>query len=237
MLAWDQFIGSDNVGRAPTERKPARVPAPRVVPREPKSLLQANITIHHRSQITEKRLKRSFFAPKKVWMPPQPFRKRAKGKRHGTRNTKRETKWKKAFARFTEGPNGVRERMVTGGRPKQTFLPTQVFKGPHLRNPTTNTGHTSALCWWWHPITATPTNVGPRYNFTGRDPISWGCFVERLTVVLYSALLIQHSVGCTDFPDRTAKLYGPRALGPCWEGRGVWGSTRGRWDPQHSSMI
>ena len=31
-----------------------RVPAPRVFPREPKSLLQANITIDHRSQITEK---------------------------------------------------------------------------------------------------------------------------------------------------------------------------------------
>ena len=54
MLAWDQFIGSDNVGRVPIERKLARVPAPRVFPREPKSLLQANITIDHRSQITEK---------------------------------------------------------------------------------------------------------------------------------------------------------------------------------------
>jgi len=30
------------------------VPAPRVFPREPKSLLQANITIDHRSQITER---------------------------------------------------------------------------------------------------------------------------------------------------------------------------------------
>ena len=30
------------------------MPAPRVFPREPKSLLQANITIDHRSQITEK---------------------------------------------------------------------------------------------------------------------------------------------------------------------------------------
>ena len=54
LLAWDQFIGSDNVGRVPIERKLARVPAPRVFPREPKSLLQANITIDHRSQITEK---------------------------------------------------------------------------------------------------------------------------------------------------------------------------------------
>ena len=53
MLAWDQFIGSDNVGRVPIERKLARVPAPRVFPREPKSLLQANITIDHRSQITK----------------------------------------------------------------------------------------------------------------------------------------------------------------------------------------
>ena len=53
LLAWDQFIGSDNVGRVPIERKLARVPAPRVFPREPKSLLQANITIDHRSQITE----------------------------------------------------------------------------------------------------------------------------------------------------------------------------------------
>jgi flagellar motor switch/type III secretory pathway protein FliN len=34
------------------------VPAPRVFPREPKSLLQANITIDHRSQITEKERKR-----------------------------------------------------------------------------------------------------------------------------------------------------------------------------------
>ena len=39
--------------RVPTERKLARVPAPRVFPREPKSLLQANVTIDHRSQITE----------------------------------------------------------------------------------------------------------------------------------------------------------------------------------------
>ena len=54
LLAWDQFIGSDNVGRVPIERKLARVPAPRVFPREPKSLLQANITIDHRSQITER---------------------------------------------------------------------------------------------------------------------------------------------------------------------------------------
>ena len=38
LLAWDQFIGSDNVGRVPIERKLARVPAPRVFPREPKSL-------------------------------------------------------------------------------------------------------------------------------------------------------------------------------------------------------
>ena len=57
MLAWDQFIGSDNVGRVPIERKLARVPAPRVFPREPKSLLQANIKIDHRSQITEKERK------------------------------------------------------------------------------------------------------------------------------------------------------------------------------------
>ena len=55
MLAWDQFIGSDNVGRVPIERKLARVPAPRVFPREPKSLLQANIKIDHRSQITDRR--------------------------------------------------------------------------------------------------------------------------------------------------------------------------------------
>ena len=58
MLAWDQFIGSDNVGRVPIERKLARVPAPRVFPREPKSLLQANIKIDHRSQITDHRTKR-----------------------------------------------------------------------------------------------------------------------------------------------------------------------------------
>ena len=58
LLAWDQFIGSDNVGRVPIERKLARVPAPRVFPREPKSLLQANITIDHRSQITEERKKK-----------------------------------------------------------------------------------------------------------------------------------------------------------------------------------
>ena len=32
------------------------MPAPRVFPREPKSLLQANVTIDHRSQITEERL-------------------------------------------------------------------------------------------------------------------------------------------------------------------------------------
>jgi len=41
-----------------TERKLARVPTPRVIPREPKSLLQANITIDHRSQITEERKER-----------------------------------------------------------------------------------------------------------------------------------------------------------------------------------
>ena len=52
LLAWDQFVGSDNGGRVPIERKLARVPAPRVFPREPKSLLQANITLDHRSQIT-----------------------------------------------------------------------------------------------------------------------------------------------------------------------------------------
>ena len=42
--------------RKTIERKLARVPAPRVFPREPepKSLLQANITIDPRSQITEK---------------------------------------------------------------------------------------------------------------------------------------------------------------------------------------
>ena len=51
----DQFIGSDYVGRVPIERKLARVRTPRVIPRESKSLLQANITIDHRSQITEKR--------------------------------------------------------------------------------------------------------------------------------------------------------------------------------------
>ena len=45
---------SDYVGRVPIERKLARVPTPRVFPREPKSLLQANITIDHRSQITKK---------------------------------------------------------------------------------------------------------------------------------------------------------------------------------------
>ena len=44
-----------NVGRVPIERKLARVPAPRVFPGEPKSLLQANITIDHRSQITDHR--------------------------------------------------------------------------------------------------------------------------------------------------------------------------------------
>ena len=58
LLAWDHLIGSDNVGRVPIERKLARVPAPRVFPREPKSLLQANITIDHRSQITESNIKR-----------------------------------------------------------------------------------------------------------------------------------------------------------------------------------
>jgi len=34
------------------------VPAPRVFPREPKSLLQANIKSDHRSQITERERKR-----------------------------------------------------------------------------------------------------------------------------------------------------------------------------------
>ena len=59
LLAWDQFIGSDNVGRVPIERKLARVPAPRVFPREPKDLLQANVTIDHRfrSQKRENREK------------------------------------------------------------------------------------------------------------------------------------------------------------------------------------
>jgi len=54
----EKFIGSDYVGRVPTERKLARVPAPRVFTREPKSLLQANITIDHRSQITEREKER-----------------------------------------------------------------------------------------------------------------------------------------------------------------------------------
>ena len=40
------------------ERKLARVPEPRIFPREPKCLLQANITIDHRSQITEREKKR-----------------------------------------------------------------------------------------------------------------------------------------------------------------------------------
>ena len=42
-----------------TEIELARVPAPRVFPREPNSLSQANVTIDHRSQITEKREKRN----------------------------------------------------------------------------------------------------------------------------------------------------------------------------------
>jgi len=45
-------MGSDYVGRVPIERKLARVPTPRVFLGEPKSLLQANVTIDHRSQIT-----------------------------------------------------------------------------------------------------------------------------------------------------------------------------------------
>ena len=57
LLAWGHFIRPANVGRVPIERKLARVPAPRVFPREPKSLLQANITIDHRSQITERKEK------------------------------------------------------------------------------------------------------------------------------------------------------------------------------------
>ena len=40
--------------RVPVELKLTRVPAPRAFPREPNSLLQANITIDHRSQITER---------------------------------------------------------------------------------------------------------------------------------------------------------------------------------------
>ena len=55
LLAWDQFIGSDYVGRVPTERKLARVPTPRVFLREPKNLSQANIKIDHRLQITERK--------------------------------------------------------------------------------------------------------------------------------------------------------------------------------------
>ena len=50
LLAWDQFTESDDAGRIPTERKLARVPAPRAVPREPSSLSQANVTTDHRSQ-------------------------------------------------------------------------------------------------------------------------------------------------------------------------------------------
>jgi len=52
LLAWDQFTGSDCVGRVPTERKFERVPAPEVFPRVPNSLLQANVMIDHRTQIT-----------------------------------------------------------------------------------------------------------------------------------------------------------------------------------------
>ena len=80
LLAWDHLIGSDNVGRVPIERKLARVPAPRVFPREPKSLLQANITIDHRSQITEEKKRKSpEKEPKKEHNPA--CNKRSKRKR------------------------------------------------------------------------------------------------------------------------------------------------------------
>ena len=53
--AWDQFIGSDYVGRVPIERKLARVPAPGVFPREPKKPVTSEH--HNRSQITDHRKK------------------------------------------------------------------------------------------------------------------------------------------------------------------------------------
>ena len=72
LLAWGQFIGSANVGRVPTERKLTRVPAPRVVPREPNSLLQAKIKTDHRSQVTE-RGKGTFWETKSVQSVSQGF--------------------------------------------------------------------------------------------------------------------------------------------------------------------
>ena len=45
LLAWDHFIGSDDVGRVPIERKLARVPAPRVFHREPKSLFSQSVRV------------------------------------------------------------------------------------------------------------------------------------------------------------------------------------------------
>ena len=53
LLAWYQFIGSDYVGRVPTERKLTRVPAPRVSPQRAKQ--PATSEYENRSQITDHR--------------------------------------------------------------------------------------------------------------------------------------------------------------------------------------
>ena len=97
---------------------------------------------------------------------PPAFPEKSEGK--ATRDTERETKRGREKKREKE-----REKPVTGVSSKQTFLPTQVPTGPYLRNPATNSGHTSAVCWWWHPITATPTKVGPRENILVAKSISW----------------------------------------------------------------
>ena len=50
LLAWDQFIGSDYVGRVPTERKLARVPAPRVESQKACCKRMSQSITDHRSQ-------------------------------------------------------------------------------------------------------------------------------------------------------------------------------------------
>jgi len=53
--AWNRNMRQrHNMRTCPEERKLTRMPAPRVFPREPNSLLQANIKTDHRSQIAER---------------------------------------------------------------------------------------------------------------------------------------------------------------------------------------
>ena len=125
---------------------------------------------------------------KRFGWPPSLDRKerRESDTEHGTTNKERKREKERKEREKSE-------KMVTGTLSKQTFSPTQVPTGPYLRNPATISGQTSAVCCWWHPITATPTNVGPRWNILVATPFR-GLFLRvAKDPLLYIVLLLQHS--------------------------------------------